>query len=123
MVGPDGSIVSGLSMGYVLFASEEFGLNITNFMIRISYRLNNNITEYANMSMITTHQLYRWCYHIASGMDYLRIRHVLHGDLAARNVLLTSRNVAKVGDFGLSRVLMNSENYTKQSQVLINSIN
>ena len=30
---------------------------------------------------------------------------VLHGDLAARNVLVTEEGVAKVADFGMSRKL------------------
>jgi len=42
---------------------------------------------------------------------------VLHGDLAARNVLLADDGVVKVADFGLSRQLYQDENYMKQSQV------
>ena len=42
---------------------------------------------------------------------------VLHGDLAARNVLLPEGNMVKVADFGLSRQLYNDYNYRKESQV------
>ena len=38
-------------------------------------------------------------------MDFLSERNIYHGDLAARNVLLTDQLVAKVSDFGLSRRL------------------
>ena len=44
---------------------------------------------------------------------------VLHGDLAARNVLLADDGVVKVADFGLARQLYTDENYMKQSQVNI----
>jgi serine/threonine protein kinase len=43
----------------------------------------------------------------------------LHGDLAARNILLSEHNVVKVADFGLSRQLYKDENYMKNSKVLI----
>ena len=38
-------------------------------------------------------------------MHFLTQKHIHHGDLAARNVLLTESLVAKISDFGLSRRL------------------
>ena len=38
-------------------------------------------------------------------MEFLTQRHIHHGDLAARNILLTDSLVAKISDFGLSRRL------------------
>jgi serine/threonine protein kinase len=67
----------------------------------------------------TTVELYRWAYQIANGMDYLETKKVLHADLAARNVLLTEDNVAKISDFGLSRQLIETDNYTKKTNVRI----
>lgn len=40
---------------------------------------------------------------IASAMEHLVSRHLVHRDLASRNVLLDSQMTCKVGDFGLSR--------------------
>lgn len=42
---------------------------------------------------------------VVSGMDYLESRRLIHRDLAARNVLLASREMVKIGDFGLMRGL------------------
>ena len=42
---------------------------------------------------------------VANGMQFLSLKHIHHGDLAARNVLLTENLVAKISDFGLSRRL------------------
>ena len=42
---------------------------------------------------------------VANGMEFLSQKHIHHGDLAARNVLLTENLVVKISDFGLSRRL------------------
>ena len=46
---------------------------------------------------------------------------VLHGDLAARNVLLAEGGIVKVADFGLARQMEDYE-YKKNEDVIINSI-
>ena len=38
-------------------------------------------------------------------MSFLAQKHIHHGDLAARNIMLTNSLVAKISDFGLSRRL------------------
>ena len=47
---------------------------------------------------------------------------VIHGDLAARNILLNEQMEVKVSDFGLSRQLIDYTNYVKKTQVSDNSI-
>lgn len=41
---------------------------------------------------------------------------VLHGDLAARNILLTDNKVVKICDFGLARSLYTNDIYKKEGQ-------
>lgn len=42
---------------------------------------------------------------------------VLHGDLAARNVLLADDYIVKICDFGLAKSMYNSENYQRKKHV------
>lgn len=44
---------------------------------------------------------------------------VLHGDLAARNVLLAEDNVVKICDFGLAKSMYKTDVYTKSGNVSV----
>lgn len=66
---------------------------------------------------ITTSDLISWLFQVARGMNYLSSRRVFHGDLAARNVLLSDENVVKICDFGLARSLYKYGNYQKKGGV------
>ena len=56
---------------------------------------------------------------IARGMEYLHLDKITHGDLKGTNVLLqtagghANKFVAKVADFGLSRVLREQQTATR----------
>ena len=59
--------------------------------------------------VINSRCLIKWAYDVANGMKYLEENKIMHGDLAARNVLMDENileggyPVAKVADFGLSK--------------------
>ena len=71
------------------------------------------------------HLLVGWCYDIAKGMAYLGEHKIMHGDLAARNVLIDDDTgnygnlIAKVADFGLSKAFYHDIRYVKKQRVLV----
>merc|ERR1712051_538036 len=64
----------------------------------------------------------KWAHGIAKGMEYLFTKRIMHGDLAARNILIgthgetENRYLAKITDFGLSRAFYDKSTYTKQDK-------
>jgi serine/threonine protein kinase len=61
-----------------------------------------------------------WAYGIAKGMDYLSSKKIMHGDLAARNILISTSDrenyLAKITDFGLSKAFYDKTSYAKQDR-------
>ncbi|RZF49331.1 hypothetical protein LSTR_LSTR016833, partial [Laodelphax striatellus] len=66
-----------------------------------------------------TEDLLCWGFQTACGMEYLASRRVLHGDLAARNILLAENNVIKICDFGMSKNMNYDDNYCKKGKQLL----
>lgn len=70
--------------------------------------------------LIKTSDLKCWLFQVASGMEFLSSRNVLHGHLAARNILLIDGDVVKICDFGkasLARSFYTSDKYKKKGEV------
>lgn len=55
---------------------------------------------------LTEPQIASICYHILKGLSYMHTHKILHRDIKAGNVLLTSDGKAKLADFGVSTKLL-----------------
>ncbi|PAA65671.1 hypothetical protein BOX15_Mlig030557g3 [Macrostomum lignano] len=58
---------------------------------------------------IGAERMLNWALQVAEGMAYLESISIVHRDLAARNVLLKTPDEVKITDFGLARLLQESE--------------
>ncbi|XP_046462733.1 vascular endothelial growth factor receptor 1-like [Daphnia pulex] len=77
----------------------------------------NSNAATANQIIITS-DLISWALQIARGMEFMADKNVLHGDLAARNVLLADHGIVKVADFGMARKMKNHD-YKKNGDELM----
>ena len=88
---------------------------------------NENRILSGNMNdAINSRCLLKWAYGIAKGMQYLEKNKIMHGDLAARNILLAEdpshkeNLLAKVADFGLAKQFdKNMSIYEKTNRLLV----
>ncbi|CAG7820097.1 unnamed protein product [Allacma fusca] len=81
-----------------------------------SQNIDSTTVEYENCvsRRLCSEDFIRWAIEVATGMDFIASKNVYHGDLAARNILLTRHLVAKVGDFGLAKDLKDYALYVQR---------
>ncbi|CAH0406398.1 unnamed protein product [Chilo suppressalis] len=63
----------------------------------------------AQNGKISLNYISKWSSQVAAGMAYLEKHRFLHRDLACRNILLSTLEIVKIGDFGLMRALPDAD--------------
>lgn len=85
------------------------------FIIVMEYLSNGNLLDYTNKNKLTVTKKIEISMNILRGLNYLHNRKpniIIHRDIKTKNVLISPSGFAKIGDFGLSKVV--SDNNIKQ---------
>ncbi|CAG7675477.1 unnamed protein product, partial [Allacma fusca] len=102
----------------ILTKGRDNFINLFENSIIIADPIGSVVSELACSNMIlSTSHLIQWAINIVDGMNFISGKNVIHGDLAARNVLITHDLKAKVSDFGLSKKINFEEVYIQNSYI------
>ena len=71
-----------------------------------------------DVPVLTQQDLKKIILQVANGMAYLFCQHIIHGDLATRNCLISSELKVKIADLGIGHDLYTGDYYDNGSQLL-----
>ena len=66
-----------------------------------------------NGKLIPEKQIIIWIKQLCSALNYIHSKNILHRDLKSRNIFLDVKNNAKLGDFGIAKVLEHTGDFAK----------
>ena len=87
-------------------------------LVVLEYCEGGSLERVVQICRLTSDQQLKMSLDCAKGMAYLASLKYVHRDLAARNVMVSSDFVAKIGDFGMSRVTVDSEYYISKNATI-----
>jgi len=76
--------------------------------IEVEYTDGGNLYDALKTGGLEVERACRIAFDITRGLEYAHSKHVLHGDINPKNILLTSTGEAKITDFGLAKVATSS---------------
>ena len=95
--------------------------DLKNFLLKNRDIILQDIDNQAPHKILNTRLFVKWSRSISKGMEYLSSKNIMHGDLAARNILIGNFNhneqyLAKISDFGLSKAFYDQTSYEKEDR-------
>eukprot|EP00058_Branchiostoma_floridae_P018024 XP_002603513.1 hypothetical protein BRAFLDRAFT_79049 [Branchiostoma floridae] len=90
-----------------------FGFNIKSNpkCLILEYASKGNLLNFLRQKKNDLHNLLYFAIDITQALGHLKRLRISHRDVAARNVLITEQNIAKLGDFGLARDVYSTAQY------------
>ncbi|OWA53346.1 Vascular endothelial growth factor receptor 1 [Hypsibius exemplaris] len=93
-VQPDGSLMP--------FEEAEFQRKQALLNQRTDNIYGADVRQEHDSQVLSTRDLITLSYQVVRGLEYLASHAIIHRDIAARNVLVTDRTIAKLSDFGMA---------------------
>ena len=89
---------------YIILEYCPFG-DLKNFLCKYRHEFTKSLKNVPGYLDCEFNQklLFQWSHSIAKGMEFLSEINTMHGDLAARNILVGENYTAKIADFGLAK--------------------
>ena len=72
----------------------------------LSYHIKRKINKDEHFSET---EIFNWFIQICLSLEYVHARRVIHRDLKSQNIFLTGNLTVKLGDFGISKALINRD--------------
>ena len=89
--------------GYLL-AFEEIEFQIKQNLLATRVIPADDAIYSSSLVALSTRDLLSYCYQVCRGLEFLAGNLVVHRDVAARNALVTDKNIVKISDFGMARL-------------------
>ena len=66
-----------------------------------------------NKKKIPEHKIWYYFIQLCRGINYMHTHKIIHRDIKLQNIFLNSEKIIKLGDFGISKVLQNTNDFCK----------
>lgn len=82
------------------------------------YYRNGSLKQIISNRFLTIKEIIRYSTHIASGLQNIHSKGLIHFDIKPSNILISDRNEALIGDFGLTK-LMNQDGVAAEKDLYV----